>query len=177
MPSGKSSSDRGASLLEVAISLGLVMLGLLGVYSAYTASVRATSHGQRVTQATARAEKHLEILRNAPTAAITCLAMNSPVDVCVTQCCQALVDGGVTCVPGADGGVVELCQLLPSPYTDINGITYTHDQPTVTVAPTSVGRVKYLYDVKVRVFCVIAGEKMGSGDIREVILTSSVYKP
>ena len=96
------SAQRGATIIEVLISLVLVVIGLLGVYSAYTASVRASSHGMRLTQATARAERQLEILRNAPAAAIKCLAAGNDPNSCVSLCCGAMGDGGVACTPGQD---------------------------------------------------------------------------
>jgi type II secretory pathway pseudopilin PulG len=188
MPTRRSSDPRrargeaGATIIEVLVSLALVVIGLLGVYSAYTSSVRASSHSQRVTQATARAERQLEILRNAPTAAIACLAAGSDVATCAARCCAAMGDGGVTCTPSADGGTTpDICKLVPPPETDplstsgeAGAIVYTYQRPTVSrinsIAPCH-------YDVIVQVDYTITGETIGGTDVRSVVLKSSLYKP
>ncbi|HEY3356179.1 MAG TPA: hypothetical protein VGQ83_23205 [Polyangia bacterium] len=173
--------EAGSSIIEVLVSLALVVIGLLGVYSAYTSSVSATAHGQRVTQATARAERQLEMLRNAPTTAIRCLAGCASDTACSTgcaasctqQCCQGLGDGGVSCMPAVDGGAAAtVCVLTPGAETDNAQIEYTYCDPVVHPDVA----LPFLYDVKVKV-TYSTGEVMAGTATRTVVLHSNLYKP
>jgi hypothetical protein len=174
--------ERGATLIEVMVSLALVIIGLLGIYAAYTSSVRATSHGRRISTATAKAERQLEVLRNAPTNALKCLAAcGVPSDctgtcaaACAGPCCQGLPDGGVGCAYASDGGVsTPLCRLVPPPETDPAGVVYTYCDPTVQTDLS----LPFLYQVKVQVRYQMAGEQLQGTDFRSVVLRTSLYKP
>jgi len=194
MTTGPSSSvrrgechERGVTLVEVMISLLLVVTGLLGVYAAYTAAVRGTSHGNRASLATAKAEHQLEILRHAPTAAIQCLAAcgqppagqcnGTCAPTCAAECCRAVVDGGAGCLPTIDGGLAkDLCLLVPPPEStlrDGGGTVFKYCDPTVTIDPT----LPFLYDVRVEVQYTLTGEAIGGTDVRSTALRTALYKP
>jgi type II secretory pathway pseudopilin PulG len=165
--------DAGGTVIEVLISLALVVIGLLGVYAAYTASVGATAHGRRVTQATTRAERQLEILRNAPSAAIRCLAGGATSADCWVACCQGLGDAGATACTPNDGGVGStVCQLTPPADPDATGITYTYQNPVV------LRDVSFpdLYATQVQVD-YSTGDEMGGTTTRSVVLRTQLYKP
>jgi type II secretory pathway pseudopilin PulG len=89
---------RGATLVEILVSLALVVIGLLGMF----ATLSATSYGSGVanqsSQAEARAHSLIEAIRLAPGPALDCLAntVATSWSSCETTCLVNLPgDGGV----------------------------------------------------------------------------------
>ena len=180
-PTGSSRNVRrpeaGGTVIEVLISLALVVIGLLGVYGAYTASVGATAHSRRVTQATTRAERQLEILRNAPAAAIRCLSGGATAANCWLACCQGLGDAGATSCTPSDAGVGStVCQLTPPAEQETmgatTGITYTYQEPKVLRDVS----LPDLYWVQVQLDYSV-GDEMGGSTTRSIVLRTQLYKP
>jgi type II secretory pathway pseudopilin PulG len=72
--------QRGATLLEVMISLAVVLGGTLAMVSVLGSSLAGSASAARVDQAEARAQMLLESLRLAPPAALECLAATAPAE-------------------------------------------------------------------------------------------------
>jgi type II secretory pathway pseudopilin PulG len=70
--------ERGATLIEVLVSLAVVLGGTLAMVSVLGSSLAGATSAARVDQAEARAQQLLESLRLAPTAALECLAATAP---------------------------------------------------------------------------------------------------
>ncbi len=78
--------SKGATLVEVLLSLAIVLGGTLAMAQVLTSSLQGSRSAARIDQAEARAQAILESLRVAPEAALECL-QNHPAD---WSRCQAL---------------------------------------------------------------------------------------
>jgi Tfp pilus assembly protein PilV len=65
---------RGASIVEVMISMSLVLVGTLALARVLVTSLTATASASHFTQAEARAAALVETIRAAPAATLACLA-------------------------------------------------------------------------------------------------------
>jgi Tfp pilus assembly protein PilV len=70
----RSRRARGATLIEILISLAVVLVGMLGMFRTLATSVTGSSTASKLTQAQQRAVLIMEAIRVAPTAALICLA-------------------------------------------------------------------------------------------------------
>lgn len=97
---GKRRSSRGTTLIEVLISLALVMVGMLALFRIIASSIIGSSAASRTNQAQLRATMLLENMRQAPQAALACLASNTPDNwsVCENTCKTTL--SGVAQIDG-----------------------------------------------------------------------------
>ena len=71
------SHQKGATLVEILISLAVVLIGMLALYKTLSVSIVGTTTSSRLTQAQLRAAAILEAMRNAPKPALDCLAQNA----------------------------------------------------------------------------------------------------
>jgi Tfp pilus assembly protein PilV len=62
------------TLLEVLISLGLVVIGMLGMFASLSTATNGSSAASRLSQAQARAQAIVEAIRVSPAATLDCLA-------------------------------------------------------------------------------------------------------
>ena len=69
-------SQRGTTLIEVMISMGLVLIGMLALFRVLVTSITGSATASHFTQAELRAETLLEAIRLAPPAALACLSAN-----------------------------------------------------------------------------------------------------
>jgi Tfp pilus assembly protein PilV len=65
---------RGTTLIEVMISMGLVLIGMLALFRVLVTSITGSAAASHFTQAELRAETILEAIRLAPAATLTCLS-------------------------------------------------------------------------------------------------------
>jgi prepilin-type N-terminal cleavage/methylation domain-containing protein len=65
--------DRGLTLIEIMISLVVMLVGIMAMFSALGTSIRGTSFASRFSQAQDRAVAIIEATRNAPASTLTCL--------------------------------------------------------------------------------------------------------
>ena len=77
---------KGATLVEVLLSLAIVLGGTLAMAQVLTSSLQGSRAAARIDQAEARAQAVLESLRIAPEAALECLQKNSDWSQCQAQC-------------------------------------------------------------------------------------------
>jgi type II secretory pathway pseudopilin PulG len=87
---------RGVTLIEIMISLGLVLTGLLVLFKVLSTAVSGSSFSSRAAQAHMRAASILEAIRQAPYAALVCLASTpaaSWAPTCETTCLTNQVGG------------------------------------------------------------------------------------
>jgi type II secretory pathway pseudopilin PulG len=86
--------QRGATLLEIMISLALVLVGMLALFKVLTTSISGTSTSSRLSQAQVRAITILESIRHSPMntfgnpVVLSCLQTNNPSNwtACETLC-------------------------------------------------------------------------------------------
>ena len=67
---------RGATLVEILISLAVVLVGMLAMFRTLATSVNGSSTASKLTQAQQRAVLVMESIRTAPTTALDCLVGN-----------------------------------------------------------------------------------------------------
>ena len=65
---------RGTTLIEVMISMGLVLIGMLALFRVLVTSITGSAAASHFTQAELRAETLVETIRLAPAATLTCLS-------------------------------------------------------------------------------------------------------
>jgi Tfp pilus assembly protein PilV len=65
---------RGTTLIEVMISMGLVLIGMLALFRVLVTSITGSAAASHFTQAELRAETLVEAIRLAPAATLTCLS-------------------------------------------------------------------------------------------------------
>lgn len=105
---------RGATLIEVMISLGIVMVGMLALFRILGSAAVGSGTAARSNQALMRASMLLENMRQASQATLACLASNNPDNwsVCETSCRTALTG---TSAP------LDLCIFTPASMSVIPG--------------------------------------------------------
>lgn len=69
-------TTRGATLIEILVSLAIVTVGLLGLFATISSVSYGSSMSSRLQQAQLRAQTIMEALRTAPEATLNCLAGN-----------------------------------------------------------------------------------------------------
>jgi type II secretory pathway pseudopilin PulG len=86
---------RGVTLIEIMISLGLVLTGLLVLFKVLSTAVSGSSFSSRAAQAHMRAASILEAIRQAPNAALVCLASTPAAgwSACETTCLNNQIGG------------------------------------------------------------------------------------
>lgn len=67
-------ADRGATLIEIMISLAVVLVGMLALFRVLATSIVGSSTASRISQAQTRAMTLAESMRHSPTLALNCLA-------------------------------------------------------------------------------------------------------
>jgi Tfp pilus assembly protein PilV len=77
---------KGATLVEVLLSLAIVLGGTLAMAQVLTSSLAGSRSAARIDQAEVRAQAVLESLRVAPEAALDCLQKNSDWSRCQELC-------------------------------------------------------------------------------------------
>lgn len=65
---------RGATLIEIMISMAIVLVGMLAMFSVLTSAINGSSTASRMSQAQMRATTIIESIRTSPALALTCLA-------------------------------------------------------------------------------------------------------
>jgi Tfp pilus assembly protein PilV len=68
------SRRRGSTFVEVMISMGLVLVGMLALARVLVTSITGSATAARYTQAELRAETLVEAMRTAPSSALACLS-------------------------------------------------------------------------------------------------------
>ena len=83
---------KGSTLIEVMISMGIVLVGMLVLFGVLGTSISGSSTASRVSQAETRAITILESIRHSPPLALSCLAQNIPANwsACEQVCLNAL---------------------------------------------------------------------------------------
>jgi Tfp pilus assembly protein PilV len=141
-------ANRGSTLIEVMISMGIVLVGMLALFSVLGTSINGSSSASRITQAETRAITILESIRHSPPLALACLVNN----------------GG----PANWSACEQLC-LTALPNQNYDGCIYTLGRFTVVNAPTDMGQTvdrslqTYLLDPRSRV--TLAGTNNNVFDI------------
>jgi Tfp pilus assembly protein PilV len=84
--------SRGATLVEILISLAVVLVGMLALFRTLAVSVLGSSTSSRLSQAHLRASAIVEAIRSAPKPALDCLRLNTPPNWagCETTCLAQL---------------------------------------------------------------------------------------
>jgi Tfp pilus assembly protein PilV len=82
---------RGATLVEILISLAIVLIGMLALFRTLAVSVAGAGTSSHISQAQLRAAAILESIRSAPKSALDCLTINTPPSwgACETTCLNA----------------------------------------------------------------------------------------
>jgi Tfp pilus assembly protein PilV len=106
-------ATRGATLIEVLISLALVLVGMLALFAVLSSSVVGTSTASRLSQAQARALSIAASIRVAPRPALDCLKATAASSwsncetICLTNQTGTANNQSVTVAhPFVDGGQV-----------------------------------------------------------------------
>lgn len=91
---------RGATLLEILITMAVVVLGMVVLFRVLTASTRGSVRAQQLSQALARSRTVMENIRRMPVAVLTCLSRQPANNwaTCEATCIQTL---GALATPGA----------------------------------------------------------------------------
>jgi type II secretory pathway pseudopilin PulG len=86
---------RGVTLIEIMISLGLVLTGLMVLFRVLSTAVSGSTFSSRAAQAHMRAASILEAIRQSPSAALVCLASTPAAgwSACETTCLNNQVGG------------------------------------------------------------------------------------
>lgn len=109
--------ERGFSIIEVMVSLLVLLIGMLGLMKVASVAVQSNQRGQRLDQASVRAQTRLEALRNVPTATLACLEAGSSPSACLSTCQSA-------------GGELQACRTAlaqdADAATDSTGTDYTY---------------------------------------------------
>lgn len=120
---------RGATLIEILVSLAIVTIGLLGLFATLSSVSYGSSTSSRLQQAQLRAQTIMEALRTAPEATLQCLQTNyGSWGACETSCVTAQnADMGGYGPSNLQACIftVDRMSLLPSPRA---GATTTQDQ-------------------------------------------------
>ena len=89
---------KGATLLEVLMSLALLLVGVLGLFKTLTTSIGGTRFASQLGQAQIRASAIIEAIRNAPSTSLTCLVSNPATSwsTCETDCISQQTGSGTT---------------------------------------------------------------------------------
>jgi type II secretory pathway pseudopilin PulG len=66
------------TLIELMISIGVVLVGLLGLFKVLSSAVGGSAAAQRMTQGRARAQLVMENVKSMPIAVVNCLAAQPP---------------------------------------------------------------------------------------------------
>lgn len=85
--------QRGATLIEIMISMAIVLVGMLAMFSVLTSAINGSSTASRMSQAQMRATTILESIRQSPSTALVCLASANNATTwsnCETPCKNAL---------------------------------------------------------------------------------------
>jgi Tfp pilus assembly protein PilV len=85
-------TQRGATLLEIMISLAVILVGLLGLFKVLGAAVSGSQSARRITNGTERARHVMEAIRTMPNEILGCLVTNPATGwaACETLCTQKL---------------------------------------------------------------------------------------
>jgi type II secretory pathway pseudopilin PulG len=85
------------TLIELLVSIGVVMVGLLGMFKVLSAAVAGGSSAQHLTQARARAQLVVENVKSMPIAVVNCLAASPPTGwtACEALCKSTLGAGAL----------------------------------------------------------------------------------
>ena len=110
-------SQRGISLVEIMLSMIVLAIAMLGLMKVASIAAFSNQRGQRMEQASSRAQARLEALQNVPTVTLECLSQGSTPATCVN-----------TCTSG--GGEITACQIalgLDTPsLTDSTNTAYNY---------------------------------------------------
>jgi type II secretory pathway pseudopilin PulG len=86
----RQTKQRGATLVEILVSLAIVTIGLLGLFATISSVSYGSSTSSRLQQAQLRAQTIMEALRTAPEATLQCLQANyGNWGTCETSCVTA----------------------------------------------------------------------------------------
>ena len=90
--------NRGLTLIEVMISLAVMLIGMMGMFSALGTSIRGTGFASRFSQAQGRAVAIIEAIRNAPASTLTCLNNTAATNwtTCEADCRSNQTGAGAT---------------------------------------------------------------------------------
>lgn len=104
-------------MVEIMLSVLVLAIAMLGMFKAASVAVYSNQRGQRIEQATTRAQTRLEALRNVPTATLDCLVSGGDPSACLSGCITA-------------GGEADACNIALALDTDSakdsTGTRYTY---------------------------------------------------
>ena len=107
--------NRGLTLIEILISLAVMLVGMMGMFSALGTSIRGTSFASKFSQAQDRAVAIIEAIRNAPASTLTCLN-NTTADNWAT--CEADCRSNQT---GAGATLAQSCIFTAASFSNVAG--------------------------------------------------------
>jgi type II secretory pathway pseudopilin PulG len=122
--------QRGATLVEILISLAIVLVGLAGMFRILASSVQGSSSASKISQAQYRAETILESIRSSPANGLICLAGTAPGDwgVCEGFCRAAL--GGTASLTSCLFTTAAMTKLAAPDVTSLTPASSTIGQKT-----------------------------------------------
>jgi type IV pilus assembly protein PilV len=120
-----SNRRRGATLIEILVSLAIVTIGMLGLFATLSSVSYGSSTSSRLQQAQLRAQTIMEALRTAPEATLQCLAANpGNWGTCEPSCVSAQnMDMGGYGTPNLQACIftIDRMSLLPAPVAGQTG--------------------------------------------------------
>jgi hypothetical protein len=123
------------TLIELMVSIGVVMVGMLGMFKVLSAAVAGGSSAQHLTQARARAQLVVENVKSMPIAVVNCLAASQPP---TWSACEAL------CKSTLGGGALAEACVFATLSAASQGTDASHQAYAVVYDPTDLARSSWL---------------------------------
>lgn len=187
--------QRGMTLIEVMITLGLMIVGMMGLLATLSTATVGSSMSQRLSQAQARAQMILEAIRSAPKPTLDCLANNvasswSSCESGTTASCMQnqINDMGTqniaSCifttasmmnVPGPSAG----SPAVHDERVDRNGQSYQlyYSSTNQALSTSVVKNANNVYDVQVTIGWGDDGTNGGANPPHTVTLRTGIFQP
>lgn len=125
---------RGATLVEILLSLAVVLVGMLAMFRVLASSVQGGASSSHLSQAQFRAETILEAIRSAPSGALACLSSTPPGN---WSNCEALCRTLMGATPSAQSCIFTVDSMVNVPTPDIvfttTGVPAAHSAKGLTV--------------------------------------------
>jgi prepilin-type N-terminal cleavage/methylation domain-containing protein len=152
------SAQRGATLIEIMISMAVVLVGMMAMFGVLRSSIGGSATASRLTQAQVRAQTILESIRQSPNDALACLVAASNVTAWTT--CETTCKNDLPAVHSQDACVYSMSAMnlidanAPNPGAgagkglefDRNGTRYLLDPRSRVVV---AGANNSVYDIDV----------------------------
>ena len=143
--------QRGMTLIELLISIGVVLVGMLGMLRVLSASVEGSVSAQRFSQGQSRAQEVIEAMRTAPLSTLQCLVQGTGSWASCEASCKATL--GATASPQAC--VFITLSTLDAQNQDTTNTQYQvvtdNADPTRSSFVTATGQSARIYDLQVTV--------------------------